>query len=183
MTYLEELTQLKQEHLEIQARINELKSLVWSWPRQTSTLLLELIDFVHHHHAREETSLFPFVAKQDWLNQGGPRCGFFMSQIMDLKIHEGFTQVLKNYGCLAQRQDRNWVSASSPLWVPLDEHDIGTAFGAAIKDELNKLEAEQNINKLKDLASTYLRLVEVHRQKEDECLFVLLANELSKIET
>lgn len=178
MTYRETLADLRIEHIEIQKRIDEMRPLIWSWPKHVPKLLIELIDLVHSHHIKEEAELFPYVSRQDWLSGGGPRCSFFMGQIMDLKLHERFTQTLRNYNLTADRQTRDWAEESSPLWVPLDEHDIGTAFSVAIKDELSKPTSDQNIEKLKDLASTYLRLVEVHRQKEDECLFVLLENKL-----
>lgn len=176
---LSTLNLLQEQHQEIQRRIEALEQSIFKTPeRGIAADILSLIDYVHHHHELEETKLFPFVSTQEWLNHGGPRCGFFMGQIMDLKIHERFANTLRKHGYTAFRQNRDWLTGSSPLWVPLDEHDLGTAFSTAIKSELKKGEVPAKNSALQDLVLGYLELVSVHRQKEDECLFVLIRQKL-----
>lgn len=173
------LKQLELEHQNIRNSMLDIQNQIKNFPNLDITIKIqELISYIHEHHHLEEESLFPLIADKLWLNQGGPRCGFFMGQIIDLKIHERFTSTLKKHNHSAIRTHRTWVSPHNPLWVPLDEHDMGVAFTKAIAQQLDASGIPQNNPVLIELIQGYFDLIDIHSRKEDECLFVLIKKKL-----
>lgn len=140
---------------------------------------LELIHFVEkEHHPLEEEQLFPFLNLKDCLKEGGPRCTMYMGMRLEFNP---LTQVRKHLDKLFQKTDFRpppysslpWLMPSNPLSIPYEEHIVGAELAQSM-EYLLRLEGGH----LKEeffllLYDDYCRLLRMHIDKEDNCLFVI----------
>ncbi|HWU42084.1 MAG TPA: hypothetical protein VN132_01560, partial [Bdellovibrio sp.] len=146
-----------------------------------------LFSFVHKHHEKEESALFPWLSQQNWLCQGGPRCGFYMGLRLEnspLNLAEQALRSTQDHFKdfhLTNHAQPDWLTASSPVSVPMEEHVVGDHLQQGIRYLLNMREnlKLQETEVLKTLILIYLRLLDLHLKKEKECLFVMCKQRLS----
>jgi hemerythrin-like domain-containing protein len=168
---VQELNELRAEHAKIKEEISYLSEHLFSTIDDSYVQrLTEIMRFMDQHHEREEKLLFPWLADKAWVNQGGPRCMYFMS----LRL-EGLSVARESSlrGEFKFRKPSFLGEGSTPLEIPLEEHQAAHALATKIKAQLSRY-TEINLDELRGQCVDWYRLVEQHRQKEDECLFVMI---------
>lgn len=159
------ILELRQEHQNILSLIGQRDILS----------LLDLVETVHH--PKEENLLFPLLAEHPRLREGGPRCMYFRGLQMDLNIHAPAEKLLSQYyksggSPPSEYKKFSWLTEQSPLHLPMYEHHLGHALGSAMREILSgKHPGAESL--LMDLYGEYCRLLNLHIEKEDTCLFVL----------
>lgn len=164
------IQELKNEHQILLAMIDEQK-------------ILPMIDFVEDiHHPKEEELLFPLMAQHPLLRQGGPRCMYFRGLELEMRVHAPAQNLLKEYYALggprpSEYKNFEWLSENNPLSIPMYEHVLGHELASAIrhllKGSLNFTVPAQLLN---ELYNEYCRLLKLHIEKEDTCLFLIAEN-------
>lgn len=139
----------------------------------------ELIHYVEkEHHPLEEEELFPFLKDKKCLSAGGPKCSFFMGIRLEYDPVQSMKQNLRRF--YQQTSFRPtpyptlpWLSPQSPLSIPFEEHEAGADLAQSLlfllKPENKKLHDEF----FESLYRDYCRLLRLHIDKEDNCLFVI----------
>lgn len=164
----EVLTTLREQHQEILKMLDQ--------PERA----LELIQFVEkEHHPLEEEKLFPFLnLKRDCLTAGGPRCTMYMGMRLEFNP---LTQVRKHLDQLFQKTNfrppaypsLTWLMPSNPLSIPYEEHIVGAELAHSMEYLLSPAGAPFKEEFFLLLYDDYCRLLRMHIDKEDNCLFVI----------
>lgn len=128
------------------------------------------------HHTKEERFLFPALAKSERLRAGGPKCTQYMGQLI---THDLAAQILRENSDLAGRPvdafRRTLTETGSPLRIPMEEHDAGHLCLLRVRLEVEGYAtAPENAYRLATRIRQYLRLMRLHIEKENECLFMLV---------
>ena len=165
---------LKAEHQYILKEIEAIESDSLINPKRLKSLF-EFIELVHHD--KEETLLFPHIANQQWLKQGGPLCSFFMGIRIDIDPLSRMKKHLQQFYNLSkqavyEKKKFSWLITQSPLSIPMEEHEIGDQLskGLLYLLEQNRKSSQEN-DLFKLLLHDYFELLKAHIQKEDMCLF------------
>lgn len=131
------------------------------------------------HHAKEELLLFPRLHRLGSSRLSGPRCSYFMELRMQWDpvgsaMQEVGAERDRTAPPVVSKAVAELLAVSSMLSVPIEEHHAGYYLFQAMKHEVARLRGERQHDRqrLVKLAREYVRLLEVHIQKEDECLFV-----------
>lgn len=174
---LHELSVLRAEHAIIQERLQQLQSFRRGMVKSEELEVLKTtMQFVHDHHVREEAFLFPWLANQEWLREGGPRCTDFMGRrLCGLSPSQ---QIVKKEGLVFLKPDY-LASTSSLLTIPLEEHQVGSYLAGKILERIEQGEDGQ-VPSFQILVSKWMDLVEDHRRKEDDCLFKMIESRLQR---
>lgn len=144
----------------------------------------ELIHFVENeHHPLEEQELFPYIKNQVFLGRGGPRCSFFMGLRLDFDFaREDRALLEKFYAQTGYRPPAYaippWLTDQSPLSIPFNEHVLGAELAGSILYLLNQPESEFYKEFYAALYERYSRLLRLHIDKEDNCLFIMCEQNL-----
>lgn len=176
-TIIAELSELKQEHRMIQVYLKRLEPLreragCWNELR----ILCEAIEFIEAHHQREEMGLFPWLATQSFVSRGGPRCTDFMGRrFSGLSISRTYAKVAD----FVFQRPSYLGSESSPLEIPLEEHQVGQLLAGRILERISSATGLDS-PEFRSLLGDWMDLVEQHRAKEDECLFVMIEQALKQ---
>lgn len=142
-------------------------------------LVRDLIHFVEQeHHPLEELELFPFLRTQRCLHEGGPRCTFFMGVRLELDPLGVMQNHLKTFYTKTSFRPKNypvpdWLTLQSPLSIPFEEHVIGADLAQSILFLLEPENAHLHQEFFKLLYDDYCRLLKMHIDKEDGCLFIM----------
>lgn len=167
---------LKQEHKQIRDALQILKKSKREDLPDILNKISGLMEIIHHE--KEELYLFKAAYESGLVQQGGPRCVFFMG----LKIENDIVVSIKDFLTKnkAPFQENFSVPLSKklkaenhPLSIPLEEHLAGISlmqFMKSMPDSKLMVEAIE----------FYCQLIELHSQKEDECLFEMLKTLLSQ---
>lgn len=141
--------------------------------------ILKVVEFVEMiHHPKEEQRLFPLIAQNPLLRQGGPRCTYFRGIELDFDIYANAQKLLQDfYQAGAPRapeyDDFEWLKDGNPLNIPMYEHWLGHELAHGLR----YLSQEPNSELYKKFfclfAEEYTRLLRLHIEKEDTCLFVM----------
>lgn len=148
-------------------------------------LTRELLHYVENeHHPLEEQELFPHIKDQPFLCKGGARCSYFMGLRLDFDTTKDDRALLGNFYSEASYQLRPypipiWLSSQSPLSMPFDEHVLGAELAGSILFLLNQSESALYEEFFASLYRSYCRLLRVHIDKEDNCLFIMCEQNLS----
>lgn len=137
----------------------------------------DLIHFVEKiHHPLEEEFLFPQIQDQAFLAKGGPRCTYFRGLILELNIYDSLRRPLQKLQNEVNFQPRPYPSLAgltpqSPLSMPFQEHVLGSEIAQALLYVVEREELKTLF--FQDLYESYSRLLKMHIDKEDNCLFVM----------
>lgn len=148
--------------------------------------ILQVVDFVEGiHHPKEEQLLFPLLAQNPLLRQGGPRCMYFKGLALELQIYHNAQVALKDYlkcgGPLApEYQDFTWLTDGNPLNIPMYEHRLGHELAHGIRWMNEHAEGELHAKFYAVFCQEYVRLLRLHIEKEDSCLFIMAEAMLSQ---
>lgn len=161
------LKQLRQEHVQILEMLNKGED------------ILKVIDFVEKiHHRKEEELLFPLIAKQAWLSQGGPLCTYYRGLQLEFDplapvrryLHLFYEQSGQSAPTLKKH---SWLSEQSPLSIPMEEHFIGHELSEALRFLAPKKNSALYAEFFEVFRTLYSDLLRGHIAKEDNCLFVM----------
>lgn len=139
----------------------------------------ELIHFVEkEHHPLEEEELFPFLKDKKCLSAGGPKCSFFMGIRLEYDPVKSMKQNLQRlYKKTSFRPTPYpalpWLSPQSPLSIPFEEHEAGAELAQSLLFLLQAENKELHNEFFASLYKDYCRLLRLHIDKEDNCLFVI----------
>lgn len=148
--------------------------------------ILEVIEFVEGvHHPKEEQLLFPLMAPHPLLKQGGPRCMYFKGLAIELQIYRNAQKALKDYheqgGPKApEYQDFDWLLDGNPLNVPMYEHHLGHELAHGIRWLSTQKDSPLHDPFYSVFCDEYVKLLRLHIEKEDSCLFVIAENMLKR---
>lgn len=146
--------------------------------------LLELIHYVEEvHHPLEEKELFPVIAQFPWLKEGGPRCSLHMGMRLNHDPLGRMRGHLKDFHEKARWSpppytQPEWLTAQNPLSVPIEEHAVSHSLAESLKFLLKQPESELYREFFKVLYEDFGTLLEMHIDKEDNCLFVMCEQRL-----
>lgn len=141
--------------------------------------ILDIIEFVEKiHHPREEIELFPLISRHPLLKKGGPRCIYFIGMNLDFEPFAPVRQRLQSFyvsgGAVAPPyQEFSWLTEQNPLSIPMDEHKLGHELGKAIFFLSKNKESPLYDKFFESFCDDYCRLLKVHIEKEDTCLFLI----------
>lgn len=164
---------LRKQHQEILAMLDQ--------PERA----LELIHFVENdHHPLEEEKLFPFLNNQKCLHQGGPRCTMYMGMRLEFNPLDQVRKHLKNFFLKTEFRPPAypalpWLEASNPISIPFEEHVIGAELAQSIIYLLSDSGKELREEFFPILYQDYCRLLRLHIDKEDNCLFLMCEGALT----
>lgn len=120
------------------------------------------------HHAKEEQILFPLLAANPKLREGGPRCTYFMG----LRIFEQAPSPQLPTGF-----------EGTPLVIPVSEHRQGHDILLNIRRALDSAEGNpsdlKNLDVLSSFLQYYIRHLRLHVEKEETCLLMMAEQLLS----
>lgn len=146
--------------------------------------IFQAIEFIETvHHEKEEEILFPFVAQQPWLSEGGPLCTYFRGLQLDLRYQDAIKEQLNRYhaieGILHLKPPRPlWLSDQSPLSLPMEEHELAHELSSALRSLNEKKNSKLYLEFFGDFRQLYIQLLKVHIAKEDNCFFVMCETRL-----
>lgn len=141
--------------------------------------ILSIINFVEKiHHPLEEKELFPAVAANPLLREGGPLCTYFRSIDLELGPKEAPLQHLedlynKGFPRPPEYPTYDWFNAQSPLSIPMDEHVLSHAIGTALHGLAEIKNSALYAEFFQKLSDDYISLLKLHINKEDNCLFIM----------
>lgn len=166
------LVLLRKQHQEILAMLDQ--------PERA----LELIHFVEHeHHPLEEEKLFPFMNKQKCLYQGGPRCTMYMGMRLESNPLEIVRKHLHSFYLKTDFRppaypEPLWLEMNNPLSIPFEEHAIGAQLAQSMIYLLSEQGKDLHEAFFSVLYQDYCRLLRLHIDKEDNCLFLICESAL-----
>lgn len=161
------LTLLRKQHQEILSLLDQ--------PEK----VLELIHFVEYdHHPLEEEKLFPFLNSQKCLYQGGPRCTMYMGMRLEFNPLEIVRKHLQSFYLKADFRppaypEPPWLEMNNPLSIPFEEHVIGAELAQIMIYLLSEQGKGLHPEFFAVLYQDYCRLLRLHIDKEDNCLFLI----------
>jgi hemerythrin-like domain-containing protein len=147
--------------------------------------LLSIISFVEDvHHVLEEEALFPIIAENPMLREGGPMCTYFWGMEMEFSPKTPAQDLLRRlYEKGLEHPDGPqvfpWLHKSSPLSIPMSEHALSAELSHAIRKLSQEPEGGLAREFLSPLKNEYIKLLRAHIDKEDNCLFILCERLLS----
>lgn len=170
------LEQLKKEHQEIK----KLLDLLDFKSKNFLSILEQLDTLVEKHHQREEQVLFPAAVKNVPMEQGGPRCTYFMGIRIEDDITKRILLFLKKHDFSFTLQTSSTlcdelIKKNHPLSIPLGEHIAGHAL-------MNFMKSNPASKDLEIAVKLYNELMLLHIEKEDTCLFEMLKRTLPSID-
>lgn len=139
----------------------------------------ELIHYVEViHHPLEEEQLFPFLEQQECLHQGGPRCSYFMGLRLDCDPLKLIREHLDDFFLATKFSAKtyplpSWLKPQSPLSIPIEEHVVGAELAQSLLYILDNPEMSLKDKYFSKLYYDYCRLLKMHIDKEDNCLFIM----------
>ncbi len=159
-TILEEIKFLEDSKLVDEARLSS---------------LFHFVEFTHHE--KEEAILFPWMAKQNWLRQGGPLCGHFMSVRLDLnpltRMHQHLEDFyIKHLYLPSYNKSFSWLNPQNPMSIPMEEHEMGHLLSQTLLYLIQTPQEAPKKDFFRTLLEDYFSLLRMHIHKEDNCLFV-----------
>jgi hypothetical protein len=130
------------------------------------------------HEKSEELFLFSAVATRAEIRNGGPLCTLYYDMYLHRRPLETAAAAIGSSYLdprkLADATTLPFFAAGSPVCIPVEDH---MALEAIIKAADSVVEG--NDAELAQLAATHLRLLRIHFEKENTCLFPLCRNILS----
>lgn len=141
--------------------------------------IAEIIDFLEKvHHPKEEQLLFPYMAAQPRLKQGGPRCSHFMGLRLELAPHLQAKKRLEEFTAsigvtMEPLPPPVWLTPQCPLSIPMEEHELCHNLARALRWLFNHDLTSEQTRMKEQLISDFQSLLRTHIDKEDTCLFVL----------
>lgn len=132
----------------------------------------------------EENLLFPYIKDRPFLNQGGPRCSHFMGIRLELdplsQVRLHIQEFIKDSKFkIEPYKALPWLTPQSPLSIPFEEHAIGAELGQCLH-YLFELKGEDiYLRHFSKLYSDYIKLLKMHIDKEDNCLFIMCEKNLA----
>lgn len=141
--------------------------------------ILTIVDFVENiHHPKEEELLFPLIAQEAWINQGGPLCTYYRGLQLEFDPLEPVRRSLKLFyqqsGVSALPiENFPWLTDQNPLSIPMKEHHIGTELSEALRFLANKKNSNLYSEFFEILSQLYVQMLRAHIDKEDNCLFAM----------
>lgn len=146
-----------------------------------------LVEFVHH--GKEEELLFPALIDKNCLNQGGPKCTYFMGLRLDSNPCDFIFSEAQRRSPPMKVPDWNpqladLLKRNQFLEVPCEEHAAGSLAVKMMKEEVLHIinDRVDQLSKLSKIHSEYQRLLRLHIEKEDNCLFLIADSSLSHVE-
>lgn len=142
-------------------------------------LAAELIHFVESvHHPLEEKELFPFLDKQKCLVAGGPKCSYFMGIRLELDPLGAMKKNLQKFFANTSFRPEPyptlpWLTPQSPLSLPFEEHAVGADLAQSLLFLLKPENEELHTQFFAIIFKDYCRLLKMHVDKEDNCLFII----------
>ncbi|KHD89477.1 MAG: hypothetical protein OM95_03730 [Bdellovibrio sp. ArHS] len=138
--------------------------------------ILHLVEDVHH--PLEEEALFPLVAAHPLLKEGGPLCTFFRGMELDINPKASTVSMLKraySKGLPAPKSypEFSWLTESNPLSMPMGEHALSAEIAQALHFMKDRKDDPLYQEFFAPLKEEYIRLLKLHIDKEDGCLFIL----------
>lgn len=153
-------TLIKEEHLAILKMAAELEAHMELKP--------VLSEKLHHHHANEETLLFPKLNAHPQICMGGPMCSYFFDdQITSPPIAKAQDITKLSIETPAHLEDL-WHT-HSPLRIPAGEH-------LALKHLLDCCSPDLFLKNL----NAFIKIMKGNFQKEEQCLFHVCCQLLNK---
>ena len=144
------------------------------------TEFLQLNHEVSSQHHEKEERLFERLVTNSKVNQGGPKCNYFMQNKMINEYAEKVEGFCKNYSELKLEKDALLLQAQSQgsaLSIPLEEHyylkKIVLMISHEVYLQMQAIDAYRS-ERIKDLFNLYKAMLINHIEKEDQCLFVNL---------
>lgn len=189
------LSRLGHEHKAILNVINHFKKVILNFESNTfddKTLkkCQSVFKFLHLilekvHHGKEEKILFPWILKNGLANQGGPQCGLFMQYRVEWKTSETLIQMCKNLlGDTSLPQPsfavRQMLQQNSFIGIPLEEHQAGACALFLFEEIFLNKKITPTLAELKKIVLHYSDLMEMHVRKEDECMFVMVQENMTQ---
>lgn len=162
---------LKAEHTQIRNRISqantaqEQRSLLdWLWREVEGRL-----------HSQEETLLYPLVAANPRLAEGGPYCTHYFDQHLNNSPSQKAKSLTGSEAGWEERQ-RSFCDLQSPILIPLEEH-------RSLKHILRYL-IETQLSDADFLLAfeIYRSLLYLHLTKEERCFFRVCQSLIAKPE-
>lgn len=144
------------------------------------TEFLQLNYEVSSQHHEKEERLFERLITNPVVNQGGPKCNYFMQQKMINEYIKKVDGFWKEYSELKLEKDALLLDAQSigsALSIPLEEHYYLRKIVFMISFEVNlQMQAVDKFRseRIKNLFNLYKAMLMNHIEKEDQCLFVAL---------
>lgn len=189
------LNQLVVEHQAILSVIKHFKKVILQLDsgfidEKTNSLLSEIFNFLHlilekTHHGKEEKILFPWILSKNLANQGGPQCGLFMQYRVEWKttesILEKFNDILGAH-LLPRLSDstQKMLSENSFIGIPLEEHQAGASALLLFEGVFLNKKVKMSLPEIKKLILDYFDLMEMHIRKEDECMFIMVHENMTE---
>ena len=179
---MEIIQHLVDEHKDVARLISNLDQLLSespsSWDLAHLNLLMNFIPvFVEQlHHGKEEDILFPLLAENPALNQGGPQCTFFMGMKLN---RDPVNPIFDVMGRPATKHPKVMIDQilknQSPLRIPIEEHQAGAAAIHFLKSRLQQNLVDETFARM---LQNYRQLLQSHMDKENKCLFILATEAL-----
>lgn len=174
-------TSLSSEHLTIVEALNAVRFLIQEREAVESnrhlikSALKALKILLDVHHSKEEDILFPALHRCPQLKEGGPKCGLYMTHLLNDNIGRSFIESEAHFTPVPESAEIAAIrEANSPLMIPIEEHRGGHI---AIQQADQILAGPIDAANLQFILARFDWMMRLHIEKEDTCLFVL-ANHL-----
>lgn len=137
------------------------------------------------HHGKEEDILFPQAYASGLGHKSGSHCTLFFGRFLDHGYLDDIKADLVGYEPPISKYTpkpilREIIENKSPLVIPLEEHEIGVYSMQIMVAELDKKgRPDWSPELLLRTARRYANMLKSHIDKEDQCLFPMLANKFS----
>ena len=130
------------------------------------------------HHRKEERLLFSEIAAHPRLSEGGPECVLHFDYRMRHPPVEEAVETCRTAGWSDARPSWDGVSdalrvRSSPLSIPVEDHEAGRILLEGIRRRLAGPEPEAAVRVIDGLFERYRELQVMHFRREEGCLFRL----------
>lgn len=139
----------------------------------------------NYHHSKEEVLLFPEVHKRFSTQLAGSHCTYFYEDFYQKRFLKQFQEETSLRGLasyVSPPELKDIRDEKSPLTIPIEEHEAGFYALKLLESEWHFLQATPNRSPhtFARYGRWYTELLSSHVRKEDECLFVMLKEKLSK---
>lgn len=163
---------ISSEHRQIEDKLSEKKIATTG----LTQLVQWLWDFVElSHHKKEEHILFNFIKNNPRICEGGPLCTLYFDFHMNNSPLEKAKKITGQTP-VAEPHHMMLVSESSPLRIPISEHQAGKEILRHCKENMNGLQRSEIL----DLLTEYEKIQIEHMNKEEHCFFHLCTNLLKQ---
>lgn len=163
------------EHRSIEKLLAQLQA---SKQENLSDILAKVDVALKTHHENEEKILFPAASQAVPIQQGGPRCTYFMGIRIEDDVTRRIFDFLKQNGQAIDIHTStefcdSLIKQNHPLAIPLGEHIAGHN----LMEFMKKNTKSNTVQKAIDL---YCELIHLHIEKEDTCLFEMLKHRMDQ---